>query len=367
MIAAAIAAVIFVIAVWEAWFARHSLRNVSVRVRFREPAVTEGGEIHLTETIENRKRLPLFVFEVAFRTQKGLIFPGDENITESDYIYKRDVFSLLGMERIIRSYRLLGAKRGHYTISQAEYQAVSIPLYRRMSMEMTDTDDIYVYAKKTDIRGILEPLLVILGESESRRRYVEDPFVFSTIREYMPGDPPKHINWKATAKTGDLMVNTFGSSSSERIRIYLDVEDRNIRKQVKLTEDAISCAATLCRWIMKRGIAVSICANGKTQDGTPFVLANATGRNQQRAIEQYLTTDFEKSGTTDFPDLIRSCPPDGEIPIIISKNESEELYAEARKLADGGASCIFVVPTEKREVPQFRSSGSLRVLGREAG
>ncbi len=368
MIAAVIAAVLAVIAAWELYFRKNWLKGVSVDVRFQESAVYRGDELHLTEIIENRKRMPLFIFEAAFRTQKGLKFidAEEENVTESDYIYKRDVFSLLGRERITRKYRLLGVKRGLYTISQADCHAVSLPLGRRLACDLDLRDSVYVYAGKTDIRGILSEITSIMGETESARRVFEDPFAFAQIREYMPSDPLKNVNWKATAKAGGLMVNTFASVRSERIRIYLDVEDRNIRRQQALIEEAVSCAACLCRSLLGKGHAVSLCVNAETEDGRPFVLEEARGKTRLKTIEQFLTTDFSKCAVTDFPALLSGSVSREEIPVILSKNDSAAVYEAACELTKNGLPGIWIVLKERGEPAGFAPTETLRIVRREA-
>lgn len=118
MIAAVIAALAACLFCFNRYFRRNWMKELCVQLHFSEPAVYAGGEVTLTETIENRKKLPLHILEITFRVKKGVIFPDAENVTESDYVYKRDVFSMLGMERIIRKYKIRAVKRGHYEISQ---------------------------------------------------------------------------------------------------------------------------------------------------------------------------------------------------------------------------------------------------------
>ena len=246
---------------WEEYYRKHWMKDISVDLHFSEPAVYAGSEVTLTETIENRKKLPVHILEIAFRVRKGVVFPDAENITESDYVYKRDVFSLLGMERIIRRYTVRAVKRGHYEIDQTGEVAYSVPGHRKYEEELNIRDDFYVYAKRTDVKGILEPVMTLLGEAESRRKLYEDPFAFAGIRDYTTSDPMKTVNWKASAKTGGLMVNTYSSVCSETVRIFLDVEDRNIRKQQPLIEESVSIAATLCEKLTRGGQEVSLYVN----------------------------------------------------------------------------------------------------------
>jgi len=50
---------------------------------------------------------------------------------------------------------------------------------------------------------------------------------FHAIREYQPGDPLKIINWKATARTGRIMVNEFESERKVDVVFIVDASKRN--------------------------------------------------------------------------------------------------------------------------------------------
>ena len=50
---------------------------------------------------------------------------------------------------------------------------------------------------------------------------------FHAIRDYQPGDPLKIINWKATARTGRIMVNEFESERKVDVVFVVDASKRN--------------------------------------------------------------------------------------------------------------------------------------------
>jgi uncharacterized protein (DUF58 family) len=45
---------------------------------------------------------------------------------------------------------------------------------------------------------------------------------FSSLREYVPGDDPRHLHWKSTARTGTLMVKEHVDTSLPRTAVLLD-------------------------------------------------------------------------------------------------------------------------------------------------
>ena len=117
------AAIVFLL---DAFYAGRWMKALSVRVAFSEAHIYAGETGELTELIENRKNLPVPVLEVGFRIQRGLQFTDAENIQESDFIYKRDLFAVLGMERILRRYHVTARRRGYYTASQLSVHAPSL-------------------------------------------------------------------------------------------------------------------------------------------------------------------------------------------------------------------------------------------------
>ena len=215
---------------WELFYRLQWERDIFVRLWFDTDVVYAGQETKLYERIENRKRMPVPILEVGFHTRKELNFIDVENTNISDYLYKRDVFVVLGRQKITREIPVKCTKRGKYTASDADITTYTLLYRKRYSKKIQTTAEIYVYAKMTDVSQIITMCERMLGIQQCARRLYEDPFAFRTIRGYTTDDPMKTINWKASAKTGTLMVNSFDSVQSQKAMIFLDVEDTGILK-----------------------------------------------------------------------------------------------------------------------------------------
>src|SRR5260370_11637112 len=64
------------------------------------------------------------------------------------------------------------------------------------------------------------------------------------IREHAPGDMARHVDWKATAKTGSLKVREFTREDERRLRVVFDnAEPGHVSSSAY--EHAVSLAATL--------------------------------------------------------------------------------------------------------------------------
>ena len=284
-------------------YARSWPGALSLSVDFSKDHIYEGESCELKESVENRKKLPVNMLEIGFRLPPGLRLPGAENTALSDYLYKRDVFAIAGMERIVRRYRVEGIRRGHYRADQFAVSAPSLLLRSiRLDEELermvnSRSPEVYVYARRVPVGRVLQRIEALSGSKLSQRRLYEDPFAFSSIREYAAGDPMRAVNWKATARMGSLMVNTFTSVMSSKTGIYLDVTSDGSFEDLKNRELMIAVAASLVRHLM--GL-----------NGCDFFRINAP-RTGESDISQKVKGQNLSDKTADEADSVKQTAADG--------------------------------------------------------
>ena len=392
MIAVFLIGVAAVLLLHDYWYERNWSRSLSIRVLFSRPHVYAHEVLELTETIENRKKLPLPIIEIGFRLPRGLHFEDAENILESDYIYKRDLFAVRGMERIVRRYPVTAQKRGFYTVSQLTCHAPSRLFAHTYRMEHDTQDEepgLYVYAARTDCSLLLHAVLVILGEKESTRKLYEDPFVFASIRPYTLQDPMKSVNWKATAKTGSLMVNTYASCAAVRVKIFLDVgTDPGNPFSDALREQSIALAASLIRTLVKQQLDASLVINcpavpvseGMETGLKPFEdrkdsmceavrFISCSSAGKLTAMEEFLTADFDALSLLPFEEMLRleaERRPDpntaagygDEVLVFLTSSDRPVVRAQIHRLLGLQRSGILAVPartSDRRHQEQERN------------
>ena len=348
-------------------------KALSMRVFFSQPHICVGQTGELTEEIENRKKQSVPVVEIGFRIPMGLEFTDAENIQESDYIYKRDLFAMEGMERIVRRYHVEARRRGYYRPDQLSIHAPSFLFryeYRMDPSSPVQGDGMYVYARQVDCSLILKVLDSVLGEKESARRLYEDPFIFASIRQYTPQDPMKTVNWKATARTGDLMVNTYASVTSLQIRIFLDVSaDQNIAFSEELRELSVGAAASLARGLVSRDESVSFLINvpdGPDGRFTEFKIGR--GSDALTKMEEFLTADFSRMEVTPFPDMVaqtadrESGRGADEVCVFFSEFDTPSLRESIKRLLGRQGSGILVAAVRSAQNRAIERDGELLIL-----
>ena len=80
-------------------------RNLTTSVSFTQKSAFEGETSALQEVIVNDKLLPLPALEVRLSMDRNLEFVSGakDNSSISDLSYKRDIFSLFGRQKIVRT------------------------------------------------------------------------------------------------------------------------------------------------------------------------------------------------------------------------------------------------------------------------
>ena len=77
---------------------------------------------------------------------------------------------------------------------------------------------------------------------------------FEQIKQYIPGDDPRTINWKASARTGHIMTNHYQEESSQPVYQILDTS-RNMKMPfngLTLLDHSINTALALSNIILKK-------------------------------------------------------------------------------------------------------------------
>src|ERR1700676_1115505 len=119
--------------------------------------------------------------------------------------------------------------------------------------------EIIVYPRVEPADEFFEVLPMITGEFETFVRGRGDDLYL--IREYMPEDSARHVDWKATAKSGSLKVREFSREDERKLRIVFDNPAKGVVSE-KGYEDAIGLAASLSWHFAQENTDISFVSQG---------------------------------------------------------------------------------------------------------
>jgi uncharacterized protein (DUF58 family) len=119
--------------------------------------------------------------------------------------------------------------------------------------------EIIVYPRVEPADEFFEVLPMITGEFETFARGRGDDLYL--IREYMPEDSARHVDWKATAKSGSLKVREFSREDERKLRIVFDNPSNGVVSE-KAYEDAVALAASLSWHFAGENTEISFVSQG---------------------------------------------------------------------------------------------------------
>lgn len=190
-----------------------------------------------------------------------------------------------------------------------------------------------VYPSVEALRTLLPPLetQVFVGNQVSRGR--GDGIEFADIRPWTPGDRPRRINWRASARRGELWVNDQHPERNTDVVLFLDTF-AEVRRAGRGTLDlAVRAAASLAHRYLERRDRVGLVSFG----GFLSWLLPASGTLQlYKIVDSLLQMDVVLSFVTKGVDVLppRTLPPKALVlaltPLLDARSAAALLDLRAR-------------------------------------
>lgn len=237
--------------------------GISVDVGFDTPVAAQGETVNLCETVTHKGRLFLPWLLVKFRVSRELELPDSPNATVTDHYNREDVFRIRRGQRIIRRLPTLCTKRGYWCAKGIDLISTDFFYLSKLISNEGGSSTLTVLPGTVDADEIISRARQLMGETVVMRAHNEDPFVFRGIREYIPGDRLGHINWRASARSESLLVNSYEYTASVRICVVLDIPDNLEHIDYPLMEENIRIAWTIVRCMIDSGIPVALCCGAR--------------------------------------------------------------------------------------------------------
>jgi len=169
---------------------------------------------------------------------------------------------------------------------------------------------------------------------------------FYSLREYVPGDDPKRINWKASARYNQLITN---ETEAERVTDIMIVLDTDVTffgpTESELFERGVQAAASMASLLLKQGNRVGLVLQGGERGSIPA----GFGKRHERRILYLLAAARPGRATVSTSYVMnllarRMLPSRAQI-VIISPLLDPEIKEGVRKLSAAGYSMLVLSPS----------------------
>ena len=236
---------------------------------------------------------------------------------------------MLPYQRVRRHFTVRCDHRGLHTFGPARVTSGDPVGYRRHSTRTSCQVQVLVYPKIFTLEPAGIASAVPLGNHRAVVPLPGDPSRVAGVREYRPGDPLRHVDWRASARGGGLLVREFEQTATLRVALFLDMavpQLRPSRVDPPELEFAIAVGASLVADLAGRGLGVGLYASG-TVRGVPV---SRPPSSSPEVLPQVL-------------DLLARASPFGSTPI------ADVLIAESHRMQHGTSVVVvaadFTEPT----------------------
>ncbi len=200
------------------------------------------------------------------------------------------------------NYELLPVERGEYEFGDINaYVKSPLRLVERRyifpARQIVPVYPSYQWVSKKRLLGVSSRM----NEMGSRRlRKLGRSMEFEQIKEYVRGDDYRNVNWNATARKDELMVNSFTDEKSQHIYCLID-KGRNMKmpfEGMTLLDYAINASLMLTHLALSRQDKAGLLTFGTKIEN--FLPADRKGTQMETILEclyreqtHFLETDFE--------------------------------------------------------------------------
>jgi uncharacterized protein (DUF58 family) len=296
----------------------------------REPRLSGTLALDRERALEGedvRATLELSAGEVASRID--VLLPLPDELRERDRRNPAAVRATAGrVELALRCDRW-----GAFRIGPALVRARDLLAFHTWESTVGAGQPLRVYPSVETMRSLLEPLetQVYVGNQVSRTR--GDGIEFADIREWHPGDRLHRVNWRATARRGELWVNDQHPERNTDIFLFLDTFTDVSLGQRGTLDLTVRAAASLAHRYLHRKDRVGIVGFG----GTLSWLLPASGTRQlYRIVDSLIELSIVFSFATKNLDILppRTLPPRALVlaltPLLDARSAAALLQLRAR-------------------------------------
>ena len=159
--------------------------------------------------------------------------------------------------------------------------------------------EVLIYPELTTSQEVVELLPVVSGKREAYLKGLGSDLY--RIREYLPEDSARHVDWKATAKSGALKVREFAREDERRLRIVFDNPEPRLLSAEKY-EHMVSLAASAAWLMAEQGVYLS------------FIAQEYEGVGDVFGFLEHLATLQPKTG----PSIIETLPSSTDYSLVVT-------------------------------------------------
>ena len=269
-------------------WARLSLDGVEYDRELGERRAFVGERVSLTLRLANNKLLPVPWIEVRERLPDAApLVEGRTSPSGSlGSVYLTRTTALRSGDHLEWPLELRAITRGYHEMGPARLRSGDLFGLFERDEAAGGTETLIVYPRTYPLPDLGLASARPFGERRGGPRIFPDPARVVGVRDYVPGDPLKQIDWNATARAGRPQSRLYEPSREHAVVVALDVMTFGHTWEGTvpvLLERGVTVAASILRDAFESRAAIGLIANGALPEADRAVRLGVGRRPDQLA------------------------------------------------------------------------------------
>ncbi|MBD0329283.1 MAG: DUF58 domain-containing protein [Thermoleophilia bacterium] len=213
--------------------------------------VVEGEQVDALVTLRSSGSVERL--EVVVDLPDGLVVVDGEAVSS---------LRLRGGETRELRFTLAARRWGGYSLGELFFRAADPLGLTRWETRLDRRTSLRVYPRPEDVRRLLRPFRtqVFAGNQVSRDK--GEGIEFADLRPFVAGDRIRRVNWRASARRGELWVNEFHAERNSDVVLFIDTF-AEVGESARTTLDhAVRAAAALADGYLREKDRIGVVAFG---------------------------------------------------------------------------------------------------------
>jgi uncharacterized protein (DUF58 family) len=306
------------------------LTGLQFKRRVKKDRISYEDELTVEETLRNESPKPVFI-EVLSPLH------GELQVSEGSNHY---LVHLRGKETRRIRYKIRPSYHGNFTIQKAQIRTVDylVSSYEEVVKESQAIFSVYPVLEELK-KFPSNRMSVIPYQGAIQSKSPGPGTEFFEIRDYIPTDEFKKINWKASARSQTLLSNEYENERMADIYMILD----STNSSLYFLKDYTRVCLSFVDFFLKMGNRVGLVIIGKYWTW----ISSGSGRRQLvRLAESILEERPEDPLPSTYPieNTIRSIPRISSV-IVFSSMRNQIIKDTVGKLAEYKQKTIAIIPS----------------------
>ena len=350
-------------------WSRLALEELYYERRLEHTRIFVGESTQLRLSLANRKLLPVPWLEVQERFATpmevlgGAVHPS--GVPRTVVLYRNT--SLAPNEELSWPLTLRAVERGYYRIGATRLRSGDLFGFFDREREVGGRSALVVYPQTVPLPQLTLVHARPFGEQRGGHPVFEDPERVVGLRDYLPGDPLKRVDWKATARAARLVSRVYEPSRTRAVVVALNITplpENTFGSNLRLLERSVVVAASVAVAAFEERSALGLVANGSFQDADRPIRIGAGRSPEQlnRVLEALaMISGFTTSRLADELTGRARALPAGATVVVVSAVLDEALAASLRRLRGEGHD-VLVLKVAPGEWEHRAELGPIRVI-----